>query len=140
MDKIRGSNILKLSQNDKAKKPLHEQVDDTVLPLINVVFLLLSFCLILSQFVPLDANKIKVPILQSDTKNALSNADKHIIYVTKQGEFIYNNTPIQVAQLLPQKKYVVAVSRDLPAHEFLQTMGQLKQSDIKKIAIVVEVE
>ena len=129
--------MLKLSQNHNAKKPLHEQVDDTVLPLINVVFLLLSFCLILSNFIPLDT-KIKIPNLETETNNALSNADKHIIYVATDGEITYNNAVIQPNQLPQQKKYVVAVSRDLPAPKFLHIMGQLKEVKIKKISIVVE--
>ena len=130
--------MLKLSQNHKVKKPLHEQVDDTVLPLINVVFLLLSFCLILSQFIPLDT-KIQIPNLQTENNNALSNADKHIIYVATDGQLTYNNGVIQPNQLSP-KKYVIAVSRDLPAPKFLQIMGALKQANIKKISIVVETE
>ena len=132
-----GKSKLTLFSNPKAPKPLHEQVDDTVLPLINVVFLLLSFCLILSNFIPLDT-KIKIPNLETQANNALSNADKHIIYVATDGELTYNNAVIQPNQLPQQRKYVVAVSRDLPAPKFLKIMGQLKSAKIKKVSIVIE--
>lgn len=69
---------------------------ESILPLVNVVFLLLIFFMLAGAFTTPDLFKVTPPIAQTDNK---TSAKKGIILVNKDGTIAFQNKTLTTQQL-----------------------------------------
>ncbi|MDO8287874.1 MAG: biopolymer transporter ExbD [Parvibaculum sp.] len=115
---------------------------ETMVPLINVVFLLIIFFILVGTMGPTQEVKVDLPAGQIDDKNSRQPA---LIYMEKDG-FVWfgkNMAPPELADMMV-KNYLkeqgtdrVAISADLnaPADSLLTLMEALRKAGVKEVTL-----
>ena len=75
-------------------KSLLERVEDSLLPLINLVFLLLMFFIVAGQLT--DTALPELPAMQASEAGEQAEAD---LVINRQGQFLVANEPVSLEQL-----------------------------------------
>lgn len=81
---------------DNARRPLLDRVEDAMLPLINLVFLMLLFFIVAGH---LTDNPL--PILPGTAKEGESRAPEPDLTVNREGEWLIGSTSVARDQLIP---------------------------------------
>lgn len=76
------------------RKSLLERVEDSLLPLINLVFLLLMFFIVAGQLT--DTALPELPAMQASEAGEQAEAD---LVINRQGQFLVANEPVALEQL-----------------------------------------
>ena len=72
--------------------------DDHLIPLINVVFLMLIFFMVIGRIAPPDLFQIRPPVSQSQQRES----DKDVtILVSRDGSLAVDDTPVTLETLIP---------------------------------------
>ncbi|MBO6542401.1 MAG: biopolymer transporter ExbD [Alphaproteobacteria bacterium] len=118
---------------------------ESVVPLINVVFLLLVFFLLAGTLQPTDDIDVDLPVGQVDDKRASEDV---ILYVEADG-FVYLGETVMSADLAPYmlRKFLdekgvfdVSIKADekAPAHELIKLMEGLRNVGVREVNLVTE--
>ena len=115
---------------------------ETMVPLINVVFLLLIFFLLAGTMQPSDPVNVNLPAGQISDKNARLPAP---IYLEKDG-FVWlgkNMVPPELSGLLVEDylkkqgtdRVAIKADKDAPADSLLTLMEGLRQAGVKQVTL-----
>ncbi|MCB1867352.1 MAG: biopolymer transporter ExbD [Gammaproteobacteria bacterium] len=133
---------MKLPQKERRGKS-----DDHLIPLINVVFLMLIFFMVIGQIAPPDRFQIRPPTSRSE----LSAKERSItIAVTRDGSLALNETPVALEALIPRLKLALDAGRQqgdaaeiqiradaaLTAGRLTQILDRLRESGISKVRLL----
>lgn len=127
-----------------AAKKSPKNLDESMIPAINIVFLLLIFFMI--------AGRLEVDLLQPPASLSQKQLEQQslTIRVTRDGEYLVNdaavavaNLPTQLQQLLEQgSEEIVAVNcfvdKDLPVSVLDPLLVAVRQLGIKQLTIATE--
>ncbi|MEM0912859.1 MAG: biopolymer transporter ExbD [Pseudomonadota bacterium] len=119
--------------------------DESILPLINVVFLLLIFFMIAGTLADAELFDINPPISES---NGEHNKDTLTILISKNMSFGLNNRAINKETLLfkvqqkmlEDKEYTVTLKVDnsLPANDVVAFTRELNQQGVQTLRLLTE--
>jgi biopolymer transport protein ExbD len=118
---------------------------ESVVPLINVVFLLLIFFLLAGTLQPTDDIEVDLPVGQVDDKRASEDV---ILYMEADG-FVYLGDRVMGAELAAYQLrnflddegiYDVSIKADenAPAHELIVLMEGLRNVGVREVNLVTE--
>lgn len=118
---------------------------ESVVPLINVVFLLLIFFLLAGTLQPTDDVDVDLPAGEVDDKRA---SEDLVLYVESDG-FVYLGDRVMGADLAAyalrgfldeQGIYDVSIKadQDAPAHELIKLMEGLRNVGVREVNLVTE--
>ncbi|MEQ9520848.1 MAG: biopolymer transporter ExbD [Parvibaculum sp.] len=118
---------------------------ESVVPLINVVFLLLIFFLLAGTLQPTDDIEVDLPIGQVDDKRASEDV---ILYVEADG-FVYLGEKPMSADVAPYmlRKFLdergvfdvsIKADENAPAHELIKLMEGLRNVGVREVNLVTE--
>ncbi|MCG7494449.1 biopolymer transporter ExbD [Thalassobius sp. Cn5-15] len=113
---------------------------ESIVPMINVVFLLLIFFLMTAQIAPPDPFEVEVPqaVAAADPQADLS------IYLSQSGELAYQDHrgDAVIAALkgegVPLDKVVLNADARAPGKRLAQVMAQLRAAGVGAVELVVE--
>ncbi len=118
---------------------------ESVVPLINVVFLLLIFFLLAGTLQPTDDIEVDLPVGQVDDKRASEDV---VLYMEADG-FVYLGDRVMGAELAAYQLrnflddegiYDVSIKADenAPAHELIVLMEGLRNVGVREVNLVTE--
>ncbi len=123
-------------------------MDDNMIPLINVVFLMLIFFMVAGQISQSDPVQVKLPNSISDKHN---HEEPVTITVGLDGQVSFDKVIVPQAQLpiIIKQRFVatenkdafmlmVKVDGDLPVEKLREVLGQIKQSGIKRVSLATQ--
>ncbi|ACJ29794.1 Biopolymer transport exbD protein [Shewanella piezotolerans WP3] len=125
--------------NDISARPVIEPM----LSLINVVFLLLIFFLVVGHITT--EQQIEIQMLASENQHkSLSEPSEDWLYINLDGECFYHDKPlktVEFGQVLPvQQTLYVAVDASLPMGDLQPIIDELEQLDIADISLITRLE
>lgn len=118
--------------------------DDSVLPLINVVFLLLIFFMIAGQINQFEPIKLTPPVSASTIKKT---DDQKIIFVSPEKKFIFENKAYSLDNLIrtlqantPEKEDIFQVKVDggYPANDILILLTRMREIGVQRVDLITE--
>ena len=111
--------------------------EDCILPMIDVIFLMLIFFLIMAKFLPSDVKSTE--LMKINATDKLQNSEV-ILKINQDGTIIKNNQPINLHHLDVKqiKKINLVVDKRLNAKLFLKQLNKIKKFGITNIAIIVK--
>lgn len=117
---------------------------DRLIPMINIVFLLLTFFLVTGTFRAANTLAIDPPLARSD--GAL-DADSRILYIDRTGSLAFGNermTPEKIVAVIrdwlakhPDGKLQIKADKALHAGTILPLLHELQQVGIKSVRLIV---
>lgn len=135
---------------DIAKLPKRHKhsIDDNMIPLINIVFLILIFFMVAGQIMQSEPVKVSLP-------NSVSEKHQHenpiSIVVSASGEIAFNKVVVQQSSLRPlvAEQFVVAedkeafmvllkVDGNLPVEKLRTVLTQIKQAGVKRVSLATQ--
>lgn len=134
---------MKLSQRYRGRKK-QDNSDDSVLPLINVVFLLLIFFMIAGQINQFEPIKLTPPVSASTIKKT---DQETVIFVSPENKFILENKEHSLDELLHTLKantsnseeiYQVKVDGSYPASDILILLTRLREIGVQRVDLITE--
>ncbi|MCG8492350.1 MAG: biopolymer transporter ExbD [Sneathiellales bacterium] len=134
---------MKLSEKYKSRRKQGNS-DDSVLPLINVVFLLLIFFMIAGQINQFEPIKLTPPISASTIKKT---DQEKIIFVSSENRFIIENKEYSLEDLLHTLKanasekeevYQVKVDGTYPASDILVLLTRMREIGVQRVDLITE--
>lgn len=116
---------------------------ESVVPLINIVFLLLIFFLLAGTVKPSDPVKVELPAGEVDDKGGLQD---FALYMEADG-FVHFGEKLMDAQMAPYmlkddikqagvEKVSINADKGAPAHELLKLMEGLRTIGVKQVLLV----
>ncbi|MCB2427381.1 ExbD/TolR family protein [Methylophaga pinxianii] len=124
------------------------QLDDNMIPLINIVFLMLIFFMIAGQISSSELLKIQPPT--SEQRLALEEHDA-ILLVSEDGKLAFNNQWIKSDTLTESLQQSITESKDvqafkllvktdaiLPANELMDLLQQVRAAGILKVSLATQ--
>lgn len=124
------------------------QLDDNMIPLINIVFLMLIFFMIAGQISSSELLKIQPPT--SEQRLALEEHDA-ILLVSDDGKLAFNNQWIKSDTLTESLQQSITESKDaqafkllvktdaiLPANELMDLLQQVRAAGILKVSLATQ--
>lgn len=124
------------------------QLDDNMIPLINIVFLMLIFFMIAGQISSSELLKIQPPT--SEQRLALEEHDA-ILLVSDDGKLAFNNQWIKSDTLTESLQQSITESKDaqafklllktdaiLPANELMDLLKQVRAAGILKVSLATQ--
>ena len=103
-------------QNDKKAedcKRIKTFNDDSVLPLINIVFLLLIFFIVMGKFYNNEIKKTKLADIESSGK---LNHESVLIRIDEKGQIFHQGKQIKINELKIGKNEIMTISIDRKKH------------------------
>lgn len=129
-------------------KSQKNQLDDNMIPLINIVFLMLIFFMIAGQISSSELLKIQPPT--SEQRLALEEHDA-ILLVSDDGKLAFNNQWIKSDTLTESLQQSITESKDaqafkllvktdaiLPANELMDLLQQVRAAGILKVSLATQ--
>jgi biopolymer transport protein ExbD len=129
-------------------KPLQQNGDDNLIPLINIVFLMLIFFMVAGHISASDAIKTSPPSSVSDLQREQSAIE---IIVGLNQQLIISNETVHITQLTEKiirffqqsadpKTFSLLIKADkaLPVDELKQVLLAVKLSGIKKVSLATQ--
>ncbi|WP_428241929.1 ExbD/TolR family protein [Gynuella sp.] len=128
--------------NETLPKPA-PSLDDHMIPLINIVFLMLVFFMIAGQILPADVFKLNTLQL-SQAENLKTH--QQTLLIDKHGNLAWDQHEIALSQLtstltplhLPELR--IKADAGLPADTFISILDQLNKAGIDHFVIIAEQE
>ena len=122
-------------------KKAQRSIDDQLIPLINIVFLLLIFFLVAGQVEQQSAQAVQPPVL--DQESLSQRLDKHFL-VTSAGDIFYGGEQIRLQQLdsFVEKQatnldeIIVKADRNITAEKLSPLLRALNTTSSQKIRFV----
>ena len=124
------------------------QLDDNMIPLINIVFLILIFFMITGQISTSELLKIQPPT--SEQRLALEEHDA-LLLVSDDGKLAFNNQWIKSDTLTESLQQSITESKDaqafkflvktdaiLPANELMDLLQQVRAAGILKVSLATQ--
>ena len=122
--------------------------DNSLIPLINVVFLMLAFFMIAGQIAPSDAIRLNPP---DSLSPRLQEADAVTLLVTKNQALFLHGRPVREEQLTAEIRRLLAESTerenlrvlvkadaDLPAVELRKILSRLRAGGLLRVSLGTE--
>ncbi len=113
---------------------------EPVLPLINVVFLLLIFFMLTGKMIKPTEQDISAPIVEYKN-NAVENNAKTWLYLTKEGDLIYQGRlvdNVKTADFVKQQVITLFVDGETTGGILNQAFNKLAKVNILKVSVVTE--
>jgi biopolymer transport protein ExbD len=136
---------MKVGQTIQHKKP---DQDDSLVPLINIVFLMLIFFMVAGHISQSDPIKVQPPLSSSETKQI---EQPLVIVVSDNGQVAIEQDIVDDNALLPaiNKQFEAAADKDkfrilvkvdgsLPVERLQHVLSIIKQSGIKRISLATQ--
>lgn len=111
--------------------------DDSVLPLINIVFLLLIFFIVMGKFYNNEIKKTKLVNIESSGK---LNRESVLIRIDEKGQIFHQGKQIKINELKIGKNEIMTISIDRKAQamKLLNILNHLKNKNIKSVDVAVK--
>jgi len=111
--------------------------DDSVLPLINIVFLLLIFFIVMGKFYNNEIKKTDLANIQSSGK---LNHENILIRINNKGQIFHHGKQIKLNEIKIEKNKIMTISidRKTQAITLLNILNYLKSRNIKSVDIAVK--
>lgn len=111
--------------------------DDSVLPLINIVFLLLIFFIVMGKFYNNEIKKTKLADIESSGK---LNHESVLIRIDEKGQIFHQGKQIKINELKIGKNEIMTISIDRKAQamKLLNILNHLKNKNIKSVDVAVK--
>jgi biopolymer transport protein ExbD len=111
--------------------------DDSVLPLINIVFLLLIFFIVMGKFYNNEIKKTKLADIESSGK---LNHESVLIRIDEKGQIFHQGRQIKINELKIGKNEIMTISIDRKAQamKLLNILNHLKNKNIKSVDVAVK--
>ena len=128
--------------NDTGQKQV-PSLDDHMIPLINIVFLMLVFFMIAGQILPADV--FKIDTLQLHQANDLQQRQPALL-IDQHGKLAWEQHETTIAELkdllspLQLKALRIKADAELPAETFIGILDQLNKAGIDDFVIIAEQE
>ncbi len=138
MNSVRSTNSdLSLNHSKKTKS-----IDDQLIPLINIVFLLLIFFLVSGRIEQQSAHKVEPPTINNQT--ASQRLDKHLL-ITADGAVFLRDKQVEVEQLSgviqqhfsEENEILIKADRNITAKRLSKLILALKAHSSAKIRFVI---
>ncbi|GLP98444.1 biopolymer transporter ExbD [Methylophaga thalassica] len=136
---------MKVAQTIQHKKP---DQDDSLVPLINIVFLMLIFFMVAGHISQSDPIKVQPPLSSSETKQI---EQPLVIVVSDNGQVAIEQDIVDDNALLPviNKQFEAAADKDkfrilvkvdgsLPVERLQYVLSIIKQSGIKRVSLATQ--
>ena len=136
---------MKVGQSIQHKKP---DQDDSLVPLINIVFLMLIFFMVAGHISQSDPIKVQPPLSASETKQV---EEPLVIIVSEDGQVAIDQAITDDEALLPtiNKRFeatedkdrfhiLVKVDGNLPVERLQDVLTIIKQSGIKRVSLATQ--
>lgn len=130
----------------KPRKPLYQ--DNSMIPLINVVFLMLAFFMILGQIERSDAVRLDPP--ESLSREAQGEYTATLLITAQQALYL-NDRPLRSEQLAGEIRRLLDTAADpqgvrvlvkadatLPATELRQVLARLRTAGLLRVSLATE--
>ena len=127
----------------RMRKTVKRPPDDGIVPLINIVFLLLIFFLIVGTIAPSADISVAYPETE---QSPVSRAPAEALYVSAGGFLSYRGTALKADELTDivradmagreETVLPVVVDRTLPARDLAPVLGNLTEAGILKIRLI----
>lgn len=128
-----------------APRPRRDSNDRSLIPLINVVFLLLAFFMIVGQIQQMDTSDVTPPESLSERE---AEEAEYTLAVNVEGGLTFNNEPIQRVQLVDTLRDIadsmssgrtvalfVVADEMLPAKDLFDVLADVQDAGIAQIAL-----
>ena len=111
--------------------------DDSVLPLINIVFLLLIFFIVMGKFYNNEIKKTKLADIESSGK---LNHESMLIRIDEKGQIFHQGKQVKINELKVGKNEIMTISIDRKAQamKLLNILNHLKSKNIKSVDVAVK--
>ena len=121
----------------KKKKRKHMFNDDSILPLINIIFLLIIFFMVLGHIYPNAVKKADLAQLPASTNYIKQDIT---LYMNPQGVLYQDGEQITLKSIPYSKKMVISlvVDKTTPAIIFVKSLNDFKKIGADKVSIVVK--
>ena len=126
------------------------QLDDNMIPLINIVFLMLIFFMIAGQLTSSELIKIQPPTSQQ--QSALQEHDA-ILFLSAKGRLVLNDAFLEASaltEILKQKiaetndiqsfKLLVKADASVPASELTDLLKQVRAAGVLKVSLATQTQ
>lgn len=136
---------MKVAQTKANQK---HSIDDNMIPLINIVFLMLIFFMVAGHISQKSAIKVALPYSISEGHQ---QDDALVLMIDSNGELGFENKPIPVtaAREMIEKRYQEAQDKEafklllkvdgkLPVDQLRTILSQIKQVGIKRVSIATQ--
>lgn len=124
-------------------EPLHKRQLETVLPLVNIVFLLLIFFMVAGSFT--QPELFNISLAESSSRSKIEKTSLTII-ISKDNEFAIKTRPYSKAELLELIKEKVTkendlfiqlkADRELASKDFIDTMEMLSEAGLESVHLL----
>lgn len=132
----------------QTKKRHKNSMDDNMIPLINIVFLMLIFFMVAGQISQTEPVKVKLPNSVSEKHKPEEPA---VIVIGMDGKVAFDKVIVNQAELttLIKKRFeqaedkerftlMVKVDGELPVEKLRAILSKIKQSGIKRVALATQ--
>ena len=111
--------------------------DDAVLPLINIVFLLLIFFIVMGKFYHADLKKTQLAKIDAGDK---LNHNSMFVMIDKNSDIFVNGNKTKLNQIKVDKNKTITISIDRRAlaTKFINTLNHFKNKGAKSVDIAVK--
>lgn len=130
------------------KKRHKNSMDDNMIPLINIVFLMLIFFMVAGQISQSEPVKVKLPSSVSEKHKPETPA---VIVISQDGKIAFEKAIIRPAELtaLIKNRFEQAKDKDeftllvkvdgaLPVDKLRAILSQIKQSGVKRVSLATQ--
>jgi len=115
--------------------------EDSLIPLINIVFLLLIFFMVAGQISATDTQEITPPTSLSETP---LDRDNWVIQINAQQEILLNDKPIVLAELVvgdkPLEQVVIKADQNTTAKTLHPVLQTLREQGVKNILLYSQLQ
>ena len=111
--------------------------DDSVLPLINIVFLLLIFFIVMGKFYHADLKKTQLSKIDAGDK---LNHNSMFVMIDEKSDIYVNGNKTKLNQIKIDKNKTITISIDRRAlaTKFINTLNHFKNKGVKSVDIAVK--
>ncbi len=119
-----------------------------LIPLINVIFLLLTFFMVAGKIEKVEPFKVNLP--QSSNKNVSEIRQNNIVYISRDGKIAVNNDFVTKSDFLTimntillekkDKEIVIKADSNVPSNQLVWVMGIIEKVGGTNISIITNVK
>ena len=121
------------------------RIEVTVVPMVNVVFLLLIFFMLVGRVLPGDELDISVPLSESgETQTGepiriIVPADGHIVMEENEIDpTALSEAIVEMLQRDPEQRFQLKADAALEANQLIQIMELLRQAGVRELTLLTE--
>ncbi|WP_321325665.1 biopolymer transporter ExbD [Thiomicrorhabdus sp.] len=115
--------------------------EDSLIPLINIVFLLLIFFMVAGQISATETQDIEPPTSSSETP---LDRDGWVIQINAQQEILLNDEPIVLAELvkddMPLEQVIIKADQNTTAKTLHPVLQTLREQGVKNILLYSQLQ